>query len=266
MPRVRISASISAAIAGGLAASMLLTGCGSGSDGPDASAPRPPSASSARPNAPAEPGAPVEPRVTAEPRATTDPTGPTAAEPPHRHRRHKVGSLQPRMRLTTGAHLLDADRLPALGDRTWAVAATGPEDPERDRAVGACQKTLLGTIGAVEVTRRTFTADDRATATQVVARFADARSAWRAHQVLIAWREDCAERLDHADVGPMEPVTVPVGTGESYRTAAGRRAAGLGILRTGAYLALVEVATGAEQYPAPRDPARVAVRRIARTF
>ena len=101
---------------------------------------------------------------------------------------------------------------------------------------------------------------------EALARFADARSAWRAHQVLIAWREDCAERLGRADVGPMEPVTVQVGTGEAYRTAAGKRAAGLGILRTGAYLSLVEVTTGAGHYPASWDPARVAVRRIARTF
>ena len=266
VPRVRISASISASIsatvAGGLAASLLLVGCGSGSDGPDASAPRPPSASTPRPGATAEPSVAAVPGTTAGPTAA----GPTEAEPTHRPRRHKVGTLQPRMRLTTGAHLLDAERLPALGDRTWAVAATGPEDPERDRAVGACHNTLLGTIGAVETTRRTFTADDRATATQVVARFADARSAWRAHQVLIAWREDCAERLGRADVGPMEPVTVQVGTGEAYRTAAGKRAAGLGILRTGAYLSLVEVTTGAGHYPASWDPARVAVRRIARTF
>jgi len=163
------------------------------------------------------------------------------------------------MRLTTAAHLLDADTLPALGDRTWTVTTTGPEDPERDPAVGACQKTALDTIGAIETVRRSFTAPGRAAATQVVARFADARSAWRAHQVLISWREDCAERLDGADVGPMRSVTVDAGTGDAYRTAAGRRAAGLGILRSGPFLTLVEVATGDDDYPARRDPARAAV-------
>jgi hypothetical protein len=170
------------------------------------------------------------------------------------------------MRLITAAHLLEADKMPALGAGPWAVAATGPEDPERDPAVGACQKTLLGSIGAVETVRRTFTAPGRLSATQVVGRFADARSAWRAHQVLVAWRDDCADRLDGSDVGPLRPIDVPSGTGESYRTAARTRAAGLAILRTGDYLTLVEVTAGAEHYPTAWDPARVAVRRVARTF
>ena len=142
----------------------------------------------------------------------------------------------------------------------------GGAPPDRDPAVGACQKTLLGTIGAVETVRRTYTAADRVSATQVVARFADSRSAWRAHQVLIAWRDDCADRVDRADVGPMEPVTVRTGTAESYRTAERRHAAGLGILRTGSYLTLVEVTARSERYPDSWDPARVALRRVARTF
>jgi hypothetical protein len=249
VPRVRTSS----LIAVGLAASLLLVGCASGTDAPDSSAPQP---------------APT-PTVSAEPGATPEPPAPeqtTSAEPTRKPRGHKVGTLQPRMRLRTTEHLLDAQRLPTLGDRAWAVGATGPEDPEQDAAVGACQKTLLGTLGAVETVRRTFTAPDRVTATQVVARFADARSAWRAHGVLVAWREDCAERLDRADVGPLEPVTVRAGTGEAYRTVTRKQAAGLGILRTGSYLTLVEVTAGPEHYPGSWDPARVALRRAARTF
>lgn len=169
------------------------------------------------------------------------------------------------MRLETAAHLLDADGLPALGAGTWVVADTGPEDPEQDSAVGACQKTLLGTIGAVETVRRTFTAPGRLRATQVVARFADSRSAWRAHEVLASWRDDCAARVG-GDVGPLEPLDVHAGTGESYRTAARKRAAGLGILRAGSYVTLIEVTAGTEHYPTGWDPARVAVRRVARTF
>jgi hypothetical protein len=244
-----------------LATALLLTGCGTGGDGPDASTRQPVNHASRTPAAP--PGGSERPEQTAsqQPSAPTPSTGSA-----HRHRRHKVGALQPRMRLTTAAHLLDADTLPTLGEGTWTVAETGPEDPERDAAVGTCQKTVLDTIGAIETVRRSFTAPGRAGATQVVARFADARSAWRAHQVLISWQEDCAERVDGTDVGPVRSVTVPAGTGDSYRTAAGRRASGLGILHSGPFLTLVEVTTGDDDYPAKRDPARVAVRRIARTF
>ena len=258
VPRVRTTSQMAALVVGGVTASLLLAGCGSGGDGPGANGP----------------GA-AEPVVTPSARSTpaapppTEPPapGPSATTPPTRkpHGR-KVGALEPRARATTAEHLLDADRLPTVGERAWAVDATGPEDPDRDPAVGTCQKTLLGTIGAVETVRRTYTAADRVSATQVVARFADARSAWRAHQVLVAWRDDCAERVDRADVGPMEPVTVHTGTAESYRTAARRRAAGLGILRTGSYLTVVEVTARSESYPDSWDPARMALRRVARTF
>ncbi len=247
-----------------LAAALVLAGCGTSSDDPDASTRRPATHASRTPTThPGGSGGSGRP----EPGASLQPSAPlSSAGSAQRHRRHKVGSLQPRMRLTTAAHLLDADTLPAVGERTWTVAATGPEDPGHDAAVGACQKTVLDTIGAIETVRRSFTAPGRAGATQVVARFADARSAWRAHQVLISWQEDCAERVDGADVGPVRSVTVPAGTGDSYRTAAGKHASGLGILRSGPFLTLVEVTTGGDDYPDRRDPARAAVRRIARTF
>ncbi|HEY0950201.1 hypothetical protein [Nocardioides sp.] len=242
-----------------LAAALVLAGCGTGGDGSDASTRQPTSHASRSPAAP--------PTTSGGPdhAASQQPSAPPSSSA-HRHRRHKVGALQPRMRLTTAAHLLDADTLPALDERTWTVADTGPEDPEQDAAVGACQKTVLDTIGAIETVRRSFTAPGRAGATQVVARFADARSAWRAHQVLISWQEDCAERVGGTDVGPVRSVTVAAGTGDAYRTAAGRRASGLGILRSGPFLTLVEVTTGDDDYPDRRDPARAAVRRIARTF
>lgn len=265
VPRVRTTSQVAASrfaalVVGGLTAALLLAGCGTSGDGAGAGEPVVTASARSTPSAP-----------------TTEPTaGPTAGPPapessvttrPARTPRgHKVGSLQPRARATTAEHLLDADRLPTVGERAWVVDATRPEDPDRDPAVGACQKTVLGTIGAIETVRRTFTAPDRVSATQVVARFADARSAWRAHQVLVAWRDDCSERLDRADVGPMEPVTVHTGTAESYRTAARKQAAGLGILRTGRYLTLVEVTARSQRYPDSWDPARVALRRVARTF
>jgi hypothetical protein len=72
--------------------------------------------------------------------------------------------------------------------------------------------------------------------------------------------------VQHAAVGPLEPVSVRTGTGDSYRGSFRARSAGLGILRTGSYLTLVEVAATGAGYPTRWDPARVAVRRIARTF
>jgi hypothetical protein len=256
VPRDRTSA-LAALAALSLAVCVVLAGCGADGDSPDAS--------THRPTPTASPSASVTATAT-PPVSETSASASASAEPTRKPHGRKVARLQPRMRLATVAHLLDADSLPHVGDGSWAVAATGPEDPERDPAVGACQKTLLGPIGAVETVRRTFTAPGDLAATQVVARFADSRSAWRAHQVLVAWRDDCADRVDGSDVGPLRPLDVRAGTGESYRTAARTRAAGLAILRTGSYLTLVEVAAGAQHYPTGWDPARVAARRVARTF
>lgn len=158
------------------------------------------------------------------------------------------------------AHLLDADRLPSIAGNAWRAGDA------HAGAVGACQKTELETIGAVETVSRTYRADDGLTAVQVVGRFPDARSAWRAHRVLAAWHEDCADRVSDAAVGPLESVTVRTGRADSYRGSFTTRSAGLGILRNGEYLTVVEVAAKPGTYPEKWDPARVAVRRVARTF
>lgn len=220
---------------------------------------------------PAPTRTPVPTRSTS-PSATPAATPATPASTPPATRTHtghrKAGELpgaSQRGRRIPAEHLLGADDLPTLGDRAWSVAATGPDD---GTAVGGCQKTALAAIGAVDAVRRSFTADDAVSATEVVGRFADPKSAWRAHQVLVAWRDDCEARVRHASVGPLEPVEVEAGAADSYRASFGRRghAAGLGILRTGSYLTLVEVDAGAARYPERWEPARVAVRRIARTF
>ncbi len=169
-------------------------------------------------------------------------------------------------------HLLSADRMPGLGDGlTWSVAAT---EPERSDPTGACQKTSLVDIGAVRAVRRVFAgpADSGVEARQIVARFADPRSALRAQKVLTAWRDDCEERLDYPrkEVGPMEEVTTEPGVGGSYHLTYGSRrqtdAAGLGIVRTGAWLTIVEISADSEVYPTDWNPARRAVRKIATTF
>lgn len=179
---------------------------------------------------------------------------------------------EPLHRTTPASHLLTAARMPSPdGATAWRIADPGREDA----VVGACQKTDLQTIGAISAVRRSFAAGpDGPWATQVVAEFVDAKSAWRAHEVLRAWQADCEERLDfdRTDVGPLRAVDVRAGTGEGYRTAYGPRSAargwatGLGIVRRGSHLSVVEYRTAATDYPTDRDPARMAVRRIARTF
>lgn len=236
-----------------LTAVLALGGCGS--DEPDAAPPAQP--------APSTPAATPSPTRTPSPAPTADPS-PT--NEPREHGRHKVGALaphaKPKPRSKAAEHLLAPEDLPTFGG-AW-TARTAADEP----TVGACQKTPLSTIGAMESAQRTYVAEDGASAVQVVARFGDAKSAWRAHEVLAAWRDDCAERLGNpsSSVGPLEDVSVPAGSGSSYRSTLRKSVAGLGILRSGEYLTLVEISAAPSSYPAGWEPARVAVRRVSRTF
>lgn len=173
---------------------------------------------------------------------------------------------------TDGAwsHLLDAGTLPAATeDAAWTISGTGPETAH---PVGACQKTPLEDIGALHAVRRAYAGPEDAglRARQVVARFADPRSAWRAHRVLQAWRDDCEERLDYPtkEVGPMRAVDLESGAGGHYRATYGVKkdtdASGLGIVRQGRWLSIVSLTATEGDYPAAW--ARRAVRRIAATF
>jgi hypothetical protein len=253
-------------------AAFVLTLSACGADGP------------ARPEVAASPDAHVTHE--AQPGQRERPAGSEPSASPAAPQRHKGQSGQngrngqkplpvmgqPLHRTMPASHLLTAERMPSPdGETGWRIADRGPEDA----AVGACQKTDLETIGAVSAVRRSFASSpDGPWFTQVVAEFADAKSAWRAHEVLRAWQADCEERLDFArtEVGPLRTVDVRAGTGEGYRTAYGPRAkgrgwaTGLGIVRRGSLLSVVEYRTTATDYPTGRDPARMAVRRIARTF
>ena len=97
------------------------------------------------------------------------------------------------------ARLLTPDEMAGANEETvWKAAATGPEDGE---TTGTCQRFDFGSLGASEALVRRFTSNqDTVEATQVVAEFADAKSAWRAHQVLKKWRSTCADQIDAADV------------------------------------------------------------------
>ena len=281
-----------------LALALTLSGCATGEPASTSGSQEPRAAHGQR-STPAPTETPAEPAPSPD-RSSSDRSssdknsaGKNSADK-SRDRRERTGSrgkhapLLPLRRVRLDQHLLAPDRMPGMGTAaTWQVTGDGPEDTRR---AGTCQKTSLGSIGAVSAVRRTFavssegrpkgrTAGKRTHPTpealQVVAKFADGKSAWRAHQVLAAWREDCAERLEHPrrEVGPMRSIgQVQVGTGENYLAEYGPKArdrgwaAGFGIVRTGNYLSIVEVRTGATGYPSERDPARVAVRRIARTF
>lgn len=260
-------------------AALALVASGCGSDDRPASADRPPAAAStaASPSRPASssPGTPAASSPAPRGHLAPSPRDPHRGAGAHRHRQgHKTASLFTLQRSSVGAHLLAGDRMPGLADGfTWAVVDNGPED---SRAVGACQKTGLETIGATSAVRRSYAAADgsAATASQVVARFADKVSAARAHAVLASWRDDCEQRLDlpRTDIGPLQPVVVRSGTGDSYDAAYGSRAGdrthagAVGIFWKGRYLSVVEVMAGPQSYPRGWDPARAAVRRIARTF
>lgn len=130
---------------------------------------------------------------------------------------------------TPDAHLIGAGALGA----GWSVEATGAES---GRMASDCQRATLHDIGAMETRIRDFAADDSAAA-QAVSRFGDAKSAWRAEQVMIAWREDCADQLRKRD-------------------------AALGTVRHGSWLSVVEVAGLAE----PRKRLRTALAAVEATF
>lgn len=208
------------------------------------------------------------------PSARTRAPATASARPEQRRDRQgdrKVARLLPLARANPlHGHLLTTRTLPRLGGHDWTVRATGPEPR---RPVGVCAKTPLVDIGALEAVHRGFAGPDGSgvSARQVVARFADARSAWQAHEVLVAWREDCEERVGRATrVGPMREVLLGSGAGDHYRSAYGSRpdrdTAGLGIHRRGPWLSVVLLTSPQVTYPGDWQPSRRAVRRIAATF
>ena len=160
------------------------------------------------------------------------------------------------------AHLLADDQMPTAG-ASWVSTETAREDFE---ALGPCHLTPLVDIGALTVARRTWTTGaSMPRAVQVVARFADNKSAWRAHEVLDSWRTDCSGRVE-GDVGPLREVAVTTGVGQAYRVAQGDRATDLGIVRKGAYLSVVVLVGSPATLPEDSALAKAAVKRIAATY
>lgn len=105
--------------------------------------------------------------------------------------------------------LLDAHELPAFDGTSWSAARTLNREPSG--LAGTCHHFEMLTIGAGKVAYREFApaAGGAARTTQLVAQFADAKTAWRAFEVLKSWREDCQEQLtkyDRSQVGGLTPV------------------------------------------------------------
>ncbi|NPC97994.1 hypothetical protein [Nocardioides sp. zg-DK7169] len=241
---------------------VLLAGCGAEDPSPEAALPAVPRTATADPSDSARP----TPETTPETAGTTPDTTPS-------------GSPLARRQAPTGdgrALLLDPDDLPLLADaQPWVTTATTPEDKE---AVGICQRASLTDIGAVRTVRRTFANGHGETrrpagAVQVVADFADPRSATRALRVLESWWRDCAEHVDqpHRRIAALRTVDVPAGTARAYRATYGPRARaarhleGMAFLRHGATITVVRVEAHAGGFAGPRaNPARGAVRHLAR--
>ena len=206
-----------------LALALLLT-AGCAGDAPGRAAPQEPPRKPARADAPSSASA-APTRAPATPRDRTDRrvAAPTPSEEPSGNalRIERVG--------VTDDHLLGAHHL----GPGWSVAATGPEGA---RPMSRCQRATMHDIGALRTRVRVLEAP-AARAGQSVSRFADARSAWRAGQVLAAWRDDCAEALQ-------------------------RRGAALGAFRHRAFVSLVEVEGAAR----PARTLRRALRTVRRSF
>lgn len=150
--------------------------------------------------------------------------------------------------------LLSADELPGVNDITeWSVASTDSED---GAGHGSCQKFSLVDIGAQSSLVRSYTATGDIVAVQVLGEFADAKSAWRAHQVVKTWAAECAEMLDAEveKIGTLSAVPVPGGKADQQllqygdKDAEAHTFAGVGIVRHGSYLSIVQIDVMGQDY------------------
>ncbi len=104
-------------------------------------------------------------------------------------------------------------------DVAWTEGSTATQEPEE--LAGTCHRFAMLSIGAMRVAHRDYTAADGsgARADELVASFADAKTAWRAFEVLKSWHEDCDETLsrwEHHEVGPLRTVSTDAGDAHTY--------------------------------------------------
>lgn len=261
LPRAphRLPRRLTSSLAAGVLAALVLTSCGddAGDSGDDAvgadpssagssSATAPPSASSAESTTPQE--------VTSAPPSPTgsDPTGSASDSP--------VDDL-----------FLTAEEMPGLNDATaWTEEGT---EPEQGSVFGDCARFTLVDSGAEDAWIRVFTAEGQQKAAQLIATFADAKSAWRAEQTLRGWHRDCAEQIDAevTKVNPIQPVKVASGKAFTYLVQYGKKGAevhhfnGVAVNRNGKRLSVVLINNEGQDYnyASGREPAQRAARAVA---
>ncbi|MGD9957878.1 hypothetical protein [Nocardioides sp.] len=171
--------------------------------------------------------------------------------------------------------LLTAAQVPPLNTGfSWRTTNTSAEG---DEPFGVCQKTPLVSIGATSAQVRTHaaaTAGSNDTASQVVARFADAKSAWRTYEVLKSWRSQCADFMRFDDERVSDLTEVPVGAGVGHRFLVSYLAANgtdaqivaYGMTRVGRHISLVQFDVLGQDwnYARGKEPASLAVAQINR--
>ncbi|MFL6108261.1 MAG: hypothetical protein ACJ72L_14970 [Marmoricola sp.] len=169
---------------------------------------------------------------------------------------------------------LPTDAVPGLNKTWhWQDGTTGLGD----KPFGVCAKADLSSIGAELVRERTYFPPDDSddSAGQLIAGFADAKSAAQAWSVLDAWRGRCAATLGtktFPKVGAEIPV--PVAGGKQARwylvswappgEETGRFEA-IGMVRDGALITVLRITNSSQDYnyPAGKEPMVAMVQRAA---
>lgn len=123
-------------------------------------------------------------------------------------------------RATLTGRLLSAEELPGFNGRfRWTEERTTRREPKA--LAGTCHRFEMLSIGAMRVAYRSYlpASGGDARADQLVASFADPKTAWRAFEVLKSWAADCDQALssyDTHEVGALTNVPVHVRAGHWY--------------------------------------------------
>lgn len=196
----------------GLTLTFAVTGCGGGTKDRTQESPSASTTSASPTPAPSE--SPSE-------SPTESPTGPATGSPSTPPEPSKSEPPEPKptedsRRLADQP--LSAQEVPGFNaEYSWTVASN--RTSEGRQLVGTCHKFAMTSIGAAKVAVRTYQAapqlDDRdSTAANLVAEFADTRTAKRAYEVLKSWSGQCAEELvkhETHDIGKLQSVQLPAG-------------------------------------------------------
>ena len=167
---------------------------------PSASSTPTPSPSPDRSDPPSRSPSPEETSEAPEtPETPTDPTGPPSPDEP----------------LSLTEALLPAAEMPGFDEEfIWSSGRTRPTEPRR--LIGTCHRFSMLSIGATEVAHRSYDPppNGNAAASELVADFADRKTAWRAYRTVLSWRESCPSQLrayPRTDVSLLEDVSVERG-------------------------------------------------------